>query len=36
MLCYTCKDCQTTAYMKNLDIYFLILIAENATANEFQ
>ena len=34
MLCYVCKNIQTTAYMKHR--YLLILSAENATANEFQ
>ena len=36
MLCYICKDSQTTANTKHLARYPLILIAKNATANEFQ
>ena len=36
MLFCLCEDSQTTAYMKHVDRYFLILVAKNATANEFQ
>ena len=33
MLCYACEDSQITACIKHMDT--LILIAKNATANEF-
>ena len=35
VLWYVCEDSQTTVYMKHVDSS-LILIAINATANEFQ